>query len=302
MPKNCKQRRTALFLDSKPRAVVNPPRPKSDYEKFVTGRSLFWGAALLLVLISGIWYLWPAYVDSRLPEPPPDGSSSSLMATRGQFGDLFGGLNTLFTALGFLVLVTTMLLQQREAFAQEDARRKDEVVRHEEQFERNFFELLRLLETATSSVAVSLRSAFPLDAGPTTFIGIPAFAAIEKSFSKSIHHGVDSTLSTDDILSAFSETISRITSGVGPYYRTLYQLLRYIEQSSSTKSFRYASIVRDSLSTQQTTLLFVYCLTSQGASLKTLVEHFGMLHHMDPDKLTFLRSKFSETAFDDLNY
>jgi uncharacterized membrane protein YciS (DUF1049 family) len=38
----------------------------------------------------------------------------SPMETRGQFGDLFGGVNTLFTGLAFAGLIYTILLQRRD--------------------------------------------------------------------------------------------------------------------------------------------------------------------------------------------
>jgi hypothetical protein len=45
------------------------------------------------------------------------------MASRGQFGDIFGGVNALFTGLAFAGLIYTILLQRRELELQRDERR-----------------------------------------------------------------------------------------------------------------------------------------------------------------------------------
>ena len=42
------------------------------------------------------------------------------MASRGQFGDIFGGVNALFTGLAFAGLIYTILLQRRELELQRD--------------------------------------------------------------------------------------------------------------------------------------------------------------------------------------
>lgn len=53
------------------------------------------------------------------------------MATRGQFGDIFGGINALFTGLAFAGVIYTVLLQRRELGLQRDELRltRDELAR-----------------------------------------------------------------------------------------------------------------------------------------------------------------------------
>jgi hypothetical protein len=106
-----------------------------------------WGTRILWVLpfliIPGIFALF--WID-RIPGLPDD------LASRGQFGDSFGVLNSLFTGLGFAGLLVTIGLQQRQIRRQSEdfqAQLHDIGVRR---YEDNLFRLLALYHDALSSV------------------------------------------------------------------------------------------------------------------------------------------------------
>ncbi len=87
---------------------------------------LWWPAAALLA-VAVCWFA----VASGIPVP-----TEQTVEKFGVYGDSFGKLTSLFTALGFGGLVITLLLQQRQIRAQEDDatqnRRSDEKGRYEE--------------------------------------------------------------------------------------------------------------------------------------------------------------------------
>jgi hypothetical protein len=74
--------------------------------------SWWWFVGLLAIVIS-IWfaYYWfaPDLID-RMGNRDPN----SVWTTRGQFGDMFGALNALFSAIAFAALVYTVFLQRTE--------------------------------------------------------------------------------------------------------------------------------------------------------------------------------------------
>jgi len=86
-----------------------------------------WWPPAALLAVAVYWF----YVESGIPVP-----TKQTVEQFGVYGDSFGKLTSLFTALGFGGLVITLLLQQRQIRAQEaDAtqnRRSDEKVRYEE--------------------------------------------------------------------------------------------------------------------------------------------------------------------------
>lgn len=87
----------------------------------------FWWPPVALLAVALYWL----YVASGIPLP-----AEQTVEKYGVYGDSFGRLTSLFTALGFGGLVITLLLQQRQIRAQEkDAkhnRKKDEKARYEE--------------------------------------------------------------------------------------------------------------------------------------------------------------------------
>jgi CRISPR/Cas system CSM-associated protein Csm2 small subunit len=74
-----------------------------------------WIPIVVGLVAVALWLAWAWYVNVRFPagsELPPD--VQQVAAVRGQFGDMFGGINALFTALILAGAVYTVWLQHRE--------------------------------------------------------------------------------------------------------------------------------------------------------------------------------------------
>jgi hypothetical protein len=84
---------------------MNAPRKEST----PTERSEFWTPALFCLIAVGLW------VTNWLLLLKYGGES----AERGQFGDMFGAVNALFTALAFAGLIYTAILQRRQLLLQQ---------------------------------------------------------------------------------------------------------------------------------------------------------------------------------------
>ena len=54
--------------------------------------------ALLVVVAVALWVGWGVFVTVHF-QPSQTRSADATMAVRGQFGDMFGGINALFSAL-----------------------------------------------------------------------------------------------------------------------------------------------------------------------------------------------------------
>ena len=109
-----------------------------------TLKILLWLSPLFfMIVIFGLFYC--SYI-------PIKGDS---LEERGQFGDSFGVLNSLFTGLGFGGLVITLMLQQKQIIQQEQeitSQRKAESVRH---YEDTLFKLLELYLKTLSEISNS---------------------------------------------------------------------------------------------------------------------------------------------------
>lgn len=72
----------------------------------------------LALVVVGLWYGWYRYVTSTFPVSAKITEDQvKVLAARGQFGDLFGGVNALFTALLLAGALYTIWLQQRQITA-----------------------------------------------------------------------------------------------------------------------------------------------------------------------------------------
>jgi len=105
----------------------------------------YWWQPVALLAVAGYWF----YVTKNLPTP-----DARTVEKYGVYGDSFGQLTSLFTALGFGGLIITLLLQQRQIRMQETAakqtRLKDEKGRHED----ILFRLMDMYRQTLSEVQV----------------------------------------------------------------------------------------------------------------------------------------------------
>jgi hypothetical protein len=61
-------------------------------------------AAIVAIVIVALWVATPFFVRQLYPE----------MASRGQFGDIFGSVNALFSGLALTGVIIALLLQREE--------------------------------------------------------------------------------------------------------------------------------------------------------------------------------------------
>lgn len=87
------------------------------------------------------------------------------MATRGQFGDIFGGINALFTGLAFAGVIYTILLQRQELELQ-----RDELRLTREELRRSAAaqtdQVAQLKEAANLSAITALLNVYSTDLQP----------------------------------------------------------------------------------------------------------------------------------------
>lgn len=81
----------------------------------------------LFILATGLWYGWYRYVVSSFPDIVTiTEAQAKVMAARGQLGDMFGGVNALFTAFLLAGSLYTIWLQQKQIAILQDQRSAQE--------------------------------------------------------------------------------------------------------------------------------------------------------------------------------
>ena len=88
--------------------------------------------------------------------------------------------------------------------------------------------------------------------------------------------------SIEFILEKYLEFFRENVSDLGHYFRNLYHIIKFIEESNIDSKKRYTNFVRAQLSAGELSLLFYNCLSELGSEkFKPLIEQYSLLKNMD---------------------
>ena len=119
--------------------------------------------------------------------------------------------------------------------------------------------------------------------------GRECFARFYENLSGSYHkalEGVDQSKSIQErIEEAYETLIRREKSSIGHYFRNLYHIFKFIDESDAKNKRWYASIVRAQLSSHELCLLFYNSLMPLNFKFKMLIEKYAVLENMNSNFL-----------------
>jgi len=270
-------------------------------------RKLFW-FLVLLALVAFVWFTWYdwEFILDRGPKLFIEAKANpyNTTALRGQYGDSYGPLNTLFTGLAFVGLAVTIIMQIEES-AKRDKQQKEESAKRdkehtEDNFELNFYKQLDALRSYI--VSLSLARTLP----NTALFTITGRAVLQRIWVEFFNSFTTEAIALDD-LQAYMNRYSKFFHGgeeiLAPYFRLLYYVFRYIDRSKITDKQEYADIVRAELSPAELQFLMANCLTDEGEKFKPLVEKYHLLKHVPKELpgITFpaIQNQFNVSAFED---
>jgi hypothetical protein len=227
----------------------------------------------------------------------------------------FDPLNALFSGLAFWGVIYAILLQRNELALQ---RKELELTRNEvrgqkeqletqnltmkqQRFENTFFSLLNLFNSIVNSLEVEV---------PRIGLGPPAeakgrdcFVIFYQDFQREY---IGQRKTSPDwshrvlCVTAYERFVKYRQTYVGHYFRTLYNIIKFIASSEAENKQIYLNIVRAQLSSSELNLLFYNCLSKYGnEKFKPFVEQFGLLENMTIEDLVDQqhRELYNEPAF-----
>jgi hypothetical protein len=214
---------------------------------------------------------------------------------RGQFGDMFGFGNAIFSAIAFAGVIFAILLQKNELTLQRDelrltrvelaGQRKQLALQvenlHKQNFESTFFQMLNLLNQIVESIDLRNRQTGAVTTGRDCF---ESFFGRFKGHYARVRRECEE--SEEQVVSkAYRDFYGEVSGEIGHYFRYLYHIVRFVDESDIENKELYAKLVRAQLSTYELVLLFYNCLSPEGRGLKSNVEKYSLLKHFPKDKI-----------------
>lgn len=198
----------------------------------------------------------------------------------GTLGDFLGGtLNPILTFLTFVGLIVTILFQQRElphakseSTKMEVEREKDRLRAERQQFEATFFQMLNYHNSIVNSIDVHRGSPRePLK-------GRECFKHFNDELKKN-YHAVRNLDELQRTKSAYEGLWGIFQKDLGHYFRFLYNLIRFVNQSRFPKT-KYIRIVRAQLSDFELVILFYNVIATDRTRFKEYIEFFTLFDNL----------------------
>lgn len=237
-----------------------------------------------VAVVAGLFFIWLLLVVASGGGWNPFALSWDF-GNPGAFGDSFGPLNTLMAtiaALGALAayrsqsdeLATSRARQEeQDAITQSDrarlVSREYEADRRAEKasFEQTFFNLVNAWR--------SVLTAIDIDKAGNSVSAHDAFAAIVNRLDYAY------SMSGADMGAAWSGISGKYRNDLNHYFRFLYHVIKYVDDSGVDNKYFYVRLVRALLSEAELVLLALNCEYGAGREkFKTLVERYALLHNL----------------------
>ena len=263
--------------------------------RFLSGLAAASGLIFLLTFVMVTWFLWPRYMPQiiEIMSPLPAGDKGVDFPTAGTFGDQFGGINALFTALALVGVIWTAIAQM-----------KDRAILEKQSFENTFFNMLTLLRQSYEGIQVDVGNNYQGEA--ETLTGDAAAEFFTRRFT---NHLASSNLqlasmTEGEVKNAYIRSIHNSSEAlISVYFRTMYNLLRLIDRSRSlNRSDRvlYGNILRAQISSNSLQIIGLNAIDAElSGDFKHYVEKYRLLRYIpDGDFREMLQRFYSPETFE----
>lgn len=262
---------------------------KSDKESWLSKNIIFVLVSLFVIaLLSGsvVIYYYSHYFT---------GDISMEHERWGTMGDFFSGtLNPIFGFIGLFALLLTIAIQNKElSNSTKELRTSARALREQssslkiQNFENTFFQLLGLHNKIVGDMFVG-----EPDSADKGLNGRDCFKDMYNNFdtyfySRVNQHAEDPNNYLAIIEEAYDEFFKARQADIGHYFRNLYTIVKFVDNSKIDNKKEYVNILRAQLSSYELSMLFYNCLWSGGRKkFKVLIEKYELLENMNIGLLT----------------
>lgn len=210
----------------------------------------------------------------------------------GQFGDVFGSINALFSGLAFAGVIVTVWMQREELKLQreeleatrEELRGQKEQMELQnatlklQQFESTYFQMLSLHNENLRGVVFSHSGRENFNDMWERFRGR---VGEEKARKRSETQIEDVELEFSRIVRALSEATNKYQSFLPGYYRFISGMLSFAKKCPTGEAAYYADLIARQMSSKEQLMLMYFCLLPNDPyDLRTRVEEYGLLRYL----------------------
>ncbi len=204
------------------------------------------------------------------------------------FGDFIGGaLNPFFSLLALIAILLTIVVQSRELklstielASSAKALKEQSNTLTIQNFENTFFQMVRLHNETVNGIISRDHEGNIIEQGRDCLKEV--FSGFYHKCYIKIHQEPDNS-ALNIVQAVYQEFLEENQSERGHYFRNLYTIIQYIDDSSVGEKGKYIRIIRAQLSSYEIVLLFYNSLHSIGREkFKPLIEKYALLENMDP--------------------
>ena len=213
-----------------------------------------------------------------------------------ELGDFIAGVTSPFISIAaFILLYLTYSSQKKELQESRKILLNQNLLINKQQFENTFFNLINLNNQIVSQINTytihRTTSSKEVKYEKSTLICRECFVNFYESF-RGIYLNISSNNSqsknpvfskkVDLIDYAYFEFFKDRESDLGHYFRNLYHIIKFVDNSNTANKKEYTNILRAQLSTGELLLLYFNCLSRYGIKkFKPLVEKYSLLKSID---------------------
>ena len=245
----------------------------------------------------------------------------------GTFGDSFGAVNALISALAFAGVFVTFWLQRKELDLQrqELKAQRDEFAQQNktlklQRFENTFFHMMELQQQIVNDLFIkvsekeSVWEDSPLRGGRDSKEVIVDNSVRGRQVLGYIYnHYINGNFRRGVFVKVYEKGLAGYEEApylplLDHYFRHLYTILRYVDETNAfdindegvadeaytqSQKYHYTTIVRATLSRYELLLLYYNGLSKYGnEKLKPLIEKYAILNNLDVHSLSFSKENF----------
>lgn len=269
---------------------------------------LIWSGLFLIIIITAIYSF-----TNILPE---------FKDLFGEYGEYIGGLVGSLWALAGVTLFYEALrfqrtelrmqrheleLQRHEIIEQtEQSKRQNEMI-EVQTFESTFFNLLSLHTEIVETIELEVRDyENESEEAAKKYTGRDCFVEYYQIFKKVFNFSFEKVTPEDftpDSMKLLVEYSFRVffeehQANLGHYFRTLFTLFNFIDQSNLKNKEFYISLSLSQLSNYELVLLYFHGLSDKNKAFKPIIEKYSLLYQVPEDELVDItRDIYDEKAF-----